>query len=358
MKTTSAPAPTRQQTVAPEATTMKAVLQTQYGPPDMLRLADVPKPTVGENGVLIRVRAAAVNHADLVYITGSPLLARLAFGLRAPKQPVRGRDVAGEVQAVGRKVTRVRPGDAVYAEVETGSFAEYTSAPESAVFRKPTNLSFEQAAAVPVSARTALQGLAHVAQVRPGQRVLINGASGGVGTFAVQIAKAHGAEVTGVCSTRNADLVRSLGAHHVVDYTQNDFTRTGEQYDVIFDSIGNHSLKRLRGALTRTGTLVLSSGTGGRVLGPMGRILHALVLSPLVPQSLRTSAKTKATLDDVTVLIESGRLRPVIDRTYPLSETREGLRYFADEHARAKIVISVSTDGQTLDGQSSNGQIR
>jgi NADPH:quinone reductase-like Zn-dependent oxidoreductase len=331
---------------------MKAVVQTQYGSPDVLRLEDVPKPTIGEDDVLIRVRAAAVNHADWVFTTGTPLIGRLAFGLRAPKQQVRGRDVAGEVEAVGGNVTRMRPGDAVYAEIETGSFAEYTSAPESAVFRKPANLSFEEAATVPVSGRTALQGLAHVARVRPGQRVLINGASGGVGTFAVQIATALGAEVTGVCSTRNVDLVRSLGADHVVDYTRDDFTKSGEQYDVIFDSIGNHPLKRLRGALTRTGTLVLSSGTGGRVLGPMGRILHAMLLSLFLRQNLRTTATTKATLDDVTALVESGRVRPVIDRTYQLSETPEALRYFADQHARAKIVISVSTDGGT------NGQRR
>jgi NADPH:quinone reductase-like Zn-dependent oxidoreductase len=352
MKTTTAPATTRQQTIAGGATTMKAVLQSKYGSPELLRLADVPKPTIGDDEVLIRVRAASVNHADWVYTTGTPLIGRLAFGLRAPKQQVRGRDVAGEVEAVGGKVTRVRPGDAVYAEVETGSFAEYTTAPEQAVFRKPANLSFEQAATVPVSGRTALQGLAHVAKVRPGQRVLINGASGGVGTFAVQIAKALGAEVTGVCSTRNVDLVRSLGADHVIDYTRDDFTRSGEHYDVIFDSIGNDSLQRLRGALTSTGTLVLSSGTGGRVLGPMGRILSALLLSLFVRQNLRTFAKTKATLDDVTALIESRQVRPAIDRTYPLSQTREALSYFADQHARAKIVISVSADDQTVDGHS------
>lgn len=352
MKTTYAPTLAHERSIAPAAPTMKAVLQTRYGSPEVLRLADVPRPTIGDDDVLIRVRAAAVNHADWVYTTGTPLIARLAFGLRAPKQPVRGRDVAGEVEAVGRKVTRVRPGDSVYAEVEAGSFAQYTTAPESAVFRKPQNLSFEQAATVPVSARTALQGLAHVAQVRPGHRVLINGASGGVGTFAVQIAKALGAEVTGVCSTRNADLIRSLGADHVVDYTREDFTRSGERYDVIFDSIGNHSLTRLRGALTRTGTLVLSSGTGGRVLGPMGRILRALLLSLFVRQNLRTSAKTSATLDDVTALIESGQVRPAIDQTYPLSETREALVYFADQHARAKIAISVWTDVQPGNGQS------
>jgi NADPH:quinone reductase-like Zn-dependent oxidoreductase len=349
MKTTGAPAPSRRQTIPPSAATMKAILQTRYGSPDVLRLATVPKPTIGDDEVLIRVRAAAVNHADWVITTGTPLIGRLAFGLRAPKQQVRGRDVAGEVEAVGGKVTRVRPGDAVYAEVGTGSFAEYTKAPESGVFRKPSNLGFEQAAAVPVSARTALQGLVHVAQVRPGQRVLINGASGGVGTFAVQIAKTLGAEVTGVCSTRNAELIRSLGADHVIDYTREDFTERGEHYDVIFDSIGNYSLRRLRGALTRTGTLVLSSGTGGRVLGPMGRILHALLLSPFVRQNLRTSARTKATLDDVTALIESRQVRPVIDRTYPLNQTQEAVRYFAEEHARAKVVISVSSDRPIMD---------
>jgi NADPH:quinone reductase-like Zn-dependent oxidoreductase len=350
MKTTGA-TPLRQQTFAMGDATMKAIAQTQYGSPDVLRLADLPKPAIAADEVLIRVRAAAVNHADWVLLTGTPLIGRLAFGVRAPRQPVRGRDVAGEVEAVGDKVTRVRPGDEVYAEVDTGSFAEYTRATESAVFRMPAGLNFEEAAAVPVSARTALQGLLHVAQVRPGHRVLINGASGGVGTFAVQIATALGAEVTGVCSLRNADLVRSLGAVHVIDYARKDFTRGGEHYDVIFDSIGNHSLLRLRGSLTRTGTLVLSSGTGGRMLGPMGRILRSLLLSPFISQNLRSFAKTKATLADVTAFIESGQVRPVIDRTYPLSQTRQALDYFADQHARAKIVISVSTGRQILSGQ-------
>jgi NADPH:quinone reductase-like Zn-dependent oxidoreductase len=352
MTTTTAATPARQPATASGSTTMKAVSQTRYGSPEVLQLSDVPKPVIAADEVLIRVRAAAVNHADLVYLTGTPLIARLAFGIRAPKQRVRGRDVAGEVEAVGQGVSRVRPGDAVYAEVETGSFAEYTKAPQSAVFRSPKNLSFEQAAAVPVSARTALQGLVNVAQVRPGQRVLINGASGGVGTFAVQVAKALGAEVTGVCSGRNRDLVRSLGADHVIDYTREDFTRGAQHYDVIFDSIGNHSLSRLRGALTRTGTLVLSSGTGGRVLGPMGRILRALVLSLFVSQNLRTAAKATATLDDVTALIESRQVRPAIDRTFPLSQTSQALRYFANEHARAKIVISVAPSSATTDVQS------
>ncbi|MCU1638307.1 MAG: hypothetical protein JWL94_954 [Microbacteriaceae bacterium] len=325
------------------ASTMKAVVQHAYGSAEVLRLEEIRQPTtIKDDEVLIRVRAASVNHADLVFTTGRPLIARLAFGLRRPKQMVRGRDVAGAVEAVGRSVTRFRPGDAVYAEVETGAFAEYARAPQRMVARKPANLTFEQAAAVPVSARTALQGLRNVARLRLGQTVLINGASGGVGTFAVQIAKALGAEVTGVCSTRNVALVRTLGADHVIDYTKRDFTAGGQRYDVIFDSIGNHSLRELRSTLTSAGTLVLSSGTGGPVLGPMGRILRARLLSPFISQNLRTSATPRATLDELTALVESGKVRPVIDRTYSLGEVPEAIRYFAEQHARAKVVITVS----------------
>ena len=221
---------------------MKAIVQHAYGSADELKLEDVDRPHVADGEVLIRVRAAAVNHADWVYVSGRPLIARLAFGLRRPKTIVRGRDVAGVVEAVGTRVTKFRVGDEVFSEVDAGSFAEYTTVAEDLVALKPANLSFEQAATVPVSARTALQGLRDGGNLQAGQKVLINGASGGVGTFAIQIAKALGAEVTGVCSARNADLARSLGADHVIDYTEEDFTAGAERYDLIFDSIGNHSL--------------------------------------------------------------------------------------------------------------------
>lgn len=327
---------------------MKAVVQHAYGSADVLLLEDMDRPEITDDEVLIGVRAAAVNHADWVYTTGRPLIARLAFGMGKPKEIVRGKDIAGVVEAVGKNVTRFRLGDEVYAEVEAGGFAEYVSVPEKLLAHKPANLSFGQAATVPLSARTALQGLRDGGKVRPGQRVLINGASGGVGTFAVQIAKALGAEVTAVCSARNAELVRSLGADHVVDYTREDFTKSARRYDVILDLIGNHSLTECRRALSRTGTLVLSSGTGGRVLGPMGRILRALALSPFISQNLRTFTATpgQAALDELRDLIEAGDVTPAIDRTYPLSEVPEAIRYFAEEHTRGKIVISVKELGK------------
>lgn len=323
--------------------TMNAIVQHAYGSADVLKLEDIDRPVIGDDEVFVRVRAAAVNHADWVYTTGRPLIARLAFGMRKPRDSVRGKDVAGQVEAVGKNVTRFHPGDEVYAEIDAGSFAEYTRVPESLLALKPANLTFEQAAAVPLSARTALQGLRDGGRVRPGQKVLINGASGGVGTFAVQIAKLLGAEVTAVCSARNAELVRSLGADHVVDYGRDDFTKSGTRYDVIFDLIGNHSLTELRHALTHTGTLVLSSGTGGRLFGPMGRILRALVLSPFISQTLRTFTATRGHehLDELRGLVESGTVTPAIDRTYPLRETAAAIRYFAEEHARGKIVITM-----------------
>ena len=322
---------------------MKAIVQHSYGTADVLQLEDIEKPAINDDEVLIRVRAAAVNHADWVYTTGRPMIARLAFGLRAPKSIVRGRDVAGQVEAVGKNVTAFRPGDEVYGEIDAGSFAEYTTAPATLLARKPANLTFEQAAAVPLAASTALQGLRDVGELKPGQSVLINGASGGVGSYAIQLATAFGAEVTGVCSARNTDQVRSLGADHVIDYTREDFTTGGQRYDLIFDSIGNHSLTRLRRALTRRGTLVLSSGTGGRILGPMGRVLAALALSPFVSQNLRVHSVTRNAdnLDVLRELIESGRITPTIERTYPLSEVPEAIRYFADEHARGKIAVTV-----------------
>ena len=343
MKLTTPPMATPQQTIAPAATTMKAVRQTRYGSPDVLRLADVPRPTVGDDDVLIRVRAAGVNHADWVYTSGRPLIARLAFGWRSPKQSVRGKDLAGTVEAVGKNVTQFRLGDKVFAEVEAGAFAEYAVVPVALLALKPAGLTFEQAATVPLSARTALQALRDGGRLQPGQTVLINGASGGVGTYAVQIAKALGAKVTGVSSARNSELVRSLGVVDVVDYTREDFTTGGRRYDVILDLIGNHSLTKLRRALTHNGTLVLSSGTGSAVFGPMGRIVRALALSPFVSQNLRVFSPKLGTevLDELRELIESGKVTPAIDRTYPIRETAEALRYFVEEHARGKIVITI-----------------
>jgi NADPH:quinone reductase-like Zn-dependent oxidoreductase len=237
----------------------------------------------------------------------------------------------------------IRVGHALYAEVDQGSFAEYTCVSEDLLCLKPVNLTFEQAAAVPLAATTALQGLRDTGNVQPGQKVLMNGASGGVGTFAVQIAKSFGAEVTGVCSTRNVDLVRSIGADYVIDYTQEDFTQGGLRYDLIFDQVLNHSLSDCRRALTSNGTLVLSSGNGGRLLGPVGRLIRALMLSIFVSQSLRPLAakKSKEDLAVLKALIEAGQVKPAIDRTYPLSEAHEAIQYLEEGHARAKVVITV-----------------
>lgn len=322
---------------------MLAIVQRTYGTADVLHVEEVRKPVIGDGDVLVRVHAASVNHGDWVYTSGRPLIARLAFGLSKPKEAIRGKDIAGVVDAVGVGVTRFRVGDEVYTEVEAGGFAEFASVPQELLAHKPANLAFEQAAAVPLAARTALQGLRDAAKAQPGQKVLINGASGGVGTFAVQIAKALGAKVTGVSSSRNADMVGSLGADHVIDYNSEDFTAGEERYDVIFDLVGNHSLRDLRHVLTRTGTLVLSSGTGGTILGPMGRILRAMVISPFVTQKLVmfTASRNTDDLDALRDLIESGRVIPAIDRTYRLGEVPAAIRYFAEEHARGKIAVTV-----------------
>jgi len=326
-----------------ESTTMMAIVQRAYGSADVLAYQSVPRPTVGDDEVLVGVHASSINHADWVYTNGRPLIARLAFGLGKPKADVRGKDVAGQVVALGRAVTQFRVGDEVYAEVEAGTFAEYVVVPARLLARKPANLTFEQAATVPLSARTALQGLRDGGKIQPGQKVLINGASGGVGTFAVQIAKALGAEVTAVCSTRNVAMVQALGADRVIDYTQTSFTDGDQRYDVIFDLIGNHSLTNLRRSLTNTGTLVLSSGTGGRVFGPMGRIIAALMRSPFVSQTLGVFPAVVGTeaLDQLRELIEAGKITPALDKAYPLSETPEAVRYFVEEHARGKIVITI-----------------
>ncbi|MGH3461471.1 MAG: NAD(P)-dependent alcohol dehydrogenase [Kribbellaceae bacterium] len=331
---------------------MKAVVQERYGSPEALQVREVGQPVAAGNEVLVRVHAAAVNAYDWHLMRGVPYLARLMspadFGRGGPVAPIRGRDFAGRVDEVGGEVTRFQPGDEVYGDLGSvnGAFAEYARVPDDAVDPKPANLTFEQAAAIPLAANTALMGLRDVARLRAGQHVLVNGASGGVGTFAVQIAKAYGAEVTGVCSTRNLDLVRSVGADHVIDYSREDFTLGGRRYDVVFDLVGNHSLTAFRRALTPGGTLVLSGGGvpgEGRVVGPMSLMMRAPLLSRFVRDRLivlaeRPSRQNLATLRE---LAESGKLTPVIDRTYPLSEVADAIRYLENEHARAKVVITM-----------------
>jgi len=327
---------------------MKAIVQDRYGSPDVLELREVDKPVAADNGVLVRVHAAAVNAYDWHVMRGDPYMARLMLGFGRPKMTIRGRDFAGRVEAVGKDVTRFRPGDEVYGDLgdANGAFAEYVRVPDDMVEPKPANLTFEQAAAVPLAGNTALMGLRDVGRVQPGQQVLVNGASGGVGTFAVQIAKSFGAEVTGVCSTRNVDLVRSIGADHVIDYTREDFTRNGRLYDVVFDLVGNRSLTEFRRALTPAGTLVLSGGGvsgGGSLIGPVGLILRGQVLSRFVRHRLLalTATPGRENLAALRELAESGKVAPVIDRSYPLSEVPEAIRYLEVEHARAKVVITV-----------------
>ena len=278
-------------------------------------------------------------------MTGLPYPIRLAgYGLRAPKNPVPGRDVAGVVETVGKNVvSRFQPEDEVFG-IGKGSFAEYVCAREDKLAHKPANLTFEQAAVVAISGLTALQGLRDHGRVEPEQKVLVIGASGGVGTFAVQLAKANGAHVTGVCNTTKVDMVRSIGADHVIDYTQEDFTQSEQRYDLIFDLVGNRSLSDCRRALTPTGTLILSSGDGGRWLGPMGRIIHALVLSPFVGQKLGTFVASENHEDMIVLkdLIESRKITPVIDRTFRLSEAPEAIRYVEHGNARGKVVITLT----------------
>ena len=323
---------------------MKAIVHDNYGSPDVLELREIDKPVPKDNEVLVRVHAASVNAADWHLLRGTPYIMRLmGNGFLKPKSTVRGRDVAGKVEALGKDVKGFRPGDEVYAEVDTGSFAEYTCVSEDLLALKPTNLTFEQAAAVPLAANTALQGLRDKGELQAGQKVLIYGASGGVGTFAVQLAKSFGADVTGVCSTSKVDLVRSIGADQVIDYTQEDFTKGGQRYDLVFDVVSNRSLSDYRGLLTPKGTLVISGGEGGRWLGPIGLILNAVAHSPVASQSLRPLSATKSKEDLVVLkeLIEAEKVTPVIDKTYPLSEAPEAIRYLEDGHARGKVGITV-----------------
>ncbi|MFI6007343.1 NAD(P)-dependent alcohol dehydrogenase [Streptomyces sp. NPDC051243] len=325
---------------------MKAVVQDRYGSADTLEFMDVDRPAPAAGEVLVRVHAASVNAYDWHFMRGDPLLGRGMMGLRRPRARVRGRDFAGRVEAVGAGVTGMEPGDEVYGEAD-GAFAEYVCARDGEVGPKPANLTFEQAAAIPLAANTALIGLRDVARVRPGQTVLVNGASGGVGTFAVQLGKAYGAEVTAVCSTRNVELVRSLGADRVIDYTQEDFTRGGKRYDVVLDLVGNHSLGAFRRVLTPTGTLVLSGGgvyEGGSLVGPMGLFLKRRLVAPFSRHQrlLEISAlQSKANLAALRELAEAGKITPVVERTYPLNEAAEAIRYLEVEHARAKVVVTV-----------------
>lgn len=322
---------------------MKAIVQRDYGPPlEVLRLEDVDEPQPEDREVLVRVRAAGVNALDWHLVTGEPTIMRLVgMGLRRPKRSGVGRDVAGVVEAAGKDVTRFEPGDEVFGWC-SGAFAEVVRTREDSLVAKPANVSFVQAAAVPVAAITALQGLRDHGQLRQGERVLITGASGGVGTFAVQLAKHLGAEVTAVCSSRNLELVRSIGADHVVDYTGEDFTRSGERYDVIFDIAGRPSLLGCRRSLTTGGRLVLASGEGGRWVGPLGRMARALALGLIGRWEVR-AFEAKETREDTLALAQmlaDRVLSPVIDRTYALAAAPEAVRYLELGHTRGKVVVT------------------
>jgi NADPH:quinone reductase-like Zn-dependent oxidoreductase len=320
---------------------MKAAVYTSYGSPDVVQIKEIAKPVPNDNEVLIKVRAASVNPVDWHCMRGEPYFLRMLIGLRKPKITQLGVDVAGQVESVGRNVTVFQPGDEVFGSCR-GAFADYACTSESALVRKPPNLTFEQAASIPAAALTALQGLRNKGQIQPGHRILINGASGGVGTFAVQIAKSFGAEVTGVCSTRNVEMVRSIGADRVIDYTYEDFTESGQHYDVILDSIGNHSLSACRCLLNPNGIYIVNGGPNGRWIGPMARAIRAVVLSKLVNQNLVMfqARRSKEDLTTICDLIQAGKVTPVINRRYSLSEVPEAIRYLETGHARGKVVIS------------------
>ena len=321
---------------------MKAIVQDDFGSPEVLELREIDAPEVGDSTVLVRVRAAGVDAADAYMMRGLPYIARPIFGLRKPKTPVRGIDVAGTVEAVGADVTQLQPGDEVFGACR-GSFAEYARSDESHLVTKPAELTFEQAAALPVAGCTALHALREQGGVQAGQKVLINGAGGGIGTFAVQMAKAFGAEVTGVCSTSKVELVRSLGADHVIDYTRQDFAESGRRYDLMLDIPGTRPLSDCRRALTTRGTYVLIGAPSGRWVGPLKRGVGVMLLSPFVRQTFRTfvSSEDRECLLVLKEMVESGKLTPVIDRTYALSEVPDAIRYHEEGHTRGKIVISV-----------------
>ena len=323
---------------------MKAIVHERYGPPDVLELREVDKPVVGDDEVLVRVHATSVNPVDWHTVTGTPYLVRMMAGLLEPKSELLGIDFAGTVEAVGRDVTQFQPGDEVFG-ARDGAFADYVCVREErGVVHKPVNVTFEQAAAVAVAAISALQGLRDEGHIQSGQKVLINGASGGVGTFAVQIAKSFGAEVTGVCSTRNLEIARAVGADHVIDYTQEDFTRSEQRYDFILDNVANHSLSDLRRALTPTGTLVPNGGGfDNRWFASGGRVISAHVLKRFVGHKLRPFL-VSFNFDDLVALkelVEAGKITPVLDRTYPLSETPQAIGHVGEGHARGKVAITV-----------------
>jgi NADPH:quinone reductase-like Zn-dependent oxidoreductase len=321
---------------------MRAIVHARYGPPDVLELQEIEKPEVADDGVLVRVHAASVNRLDWYGVTGTPYVARVIGGLLKPKERGLGVDFSGTVEAVGKDVTDVRPGDEVFGG-RTGAFAEYVSA-RDAVVPKPANVTFEEAAAVPVAALTALQGFRDKAQLRPGQTVVVNGASGGVGTFAVQIAKALGAEVTAVCSTRNVDQARSLGADHVVDYTREDFTRGGRRYDVLFDVAGSRSWRACKRVLEPHGILVMAGAPqSNRVIAPLGHIARLRLASIPSRQKFAffVANLNRADLDVLRELIEAGKVKPVVERRYELSEVPDALAYMGEGHARGKLVIGV-----------------
>lgn len=332
---------------------MKAIVYHNYGSPDVLQCEEIEKPTAGDDEVLIEVRAASVNPLDWHFVRGSPYFLRMMAGLRKPKITRLGVDVAGKVETVGKNVIQFKPGDEVFG-ASLGAFAEYVCSHENKLALKPAHLTFEQAAAVPVAAITALQGLRDKGRIQPDQKVLINGAAGGVGTFAVQIAKSLGADVTGVCSTRNVDMVRSIGADHVIDHTKEDFAQSGQRYDLILDNVGNRSLWDCRRAMVAKGILVLNGGGSlrqneGRWIGPLASSIAALVLSPFVSQRFVTflASITKDDLGVLKELIDAKKVTPVIDRSYRLSEVPEAIRYLEEGHARGKVVITMGHNNET-----------
>jgi len=327
---------------------MKAIVYHNYGSPDVLKREEIEKPTASDDEVLIKVRAASVNPLDWHYMRGTPYIVRIKAGLRKPKVTRLGVDVAGQVEAVGRNVTQFKPGDEVFGACR-GAFAEYVCASEGSLVLKPTNVTFEQAASVPVAAFTALQGLRDKGQIQPGQKVLINGAAGGVGTFAVQIAKSFGADVTGVCSTRNVEMVRSIGADRVIDYTQEDFTKSRQRYDLILDCVGNHSLSAFRHVLNPKGTYIIVGGPVGSMIGLLARWITALVLSRFVSQKF-VMFRARSSKEDLTIMRElmaAGKVTPVIDKRYRLSEVPEAIRYLEEGHARGKVVITFEQNNKT-----------
>ena len=324
---------------------MKAIVYEKYGSPDVLELIEVEKPIPKDDEVLVKVHAAAANPLDWHRMRGAPFLVRLTEGFLKPKNIFLGADIAGRVEAVGRNVTQFQPGDSVFGDIFSGGFAEYVCAPEKALVLKPANLSFEEATAVPVVAFTALQGLRDTGKIQQGQKVLINGASGGVGSFAVQIAKSFGAEVTGVCSTRNLDMVRSIGADHVIDYTREDFTKNGQRYDLIYDAVGNLSVAEYKRALNPQGTCVVAGFT------TLSRLFQVIILGAWVSKTgdqkirlMETAKSVNTDLVFIKELLEAGKIVPVIDRCYPLSDTAEAIRYLEEGHARGKVIISVVQD--------------